>query len=510
MSDVLPIRAVTAPSLLPGSFASTHSPESQRGDYALASVCVFVIVLSLMVSNKAVIHWMLFPLIACGILSGVDVVRWLRGRMDLFDPKTVIGVLSFYGFFVAPMLHVVWNRYGAGYDLNLSGDWRPWLGAMACLDAAGLLAYRLAHNFAFNRTANSSTVWELDPKRFYPVFGIAWLFSAGGVAYFMWQFNGLYGVVEAFETDKLAFTGKGWLLVFGWPLAILSFIIFVFVLMNLRGAPRHFTIGLVVLAIAGLFHFVLMGWYGSRSATVWALFWMAGIIHYHFRKWSSGWVLAGLVFLIAFMYFYGFYKESGRAGFEVLRSPAMWLDPQGYERDLKGMLLGDLARADVDAYILYSITTDPKGYDYRWGLTYAGAFAILIPKSFWPDRPEYKVDAGTEAIWGKSSQWRSSRLYGVNGEALLNFGPWGVVPAFAIYGAVLGWYRRKHARLDRLDARIFLAPFVAILFVTALVADSDNIVFTIVSEGSLIFTCLLAASKPRREKSMPAIDQVSA
>jgi hypothetical protein len=38
------------------------------------------------------------------------------------------------------MLHVVWDRYGAGYDLILWEDWRPWLGAMAALNAAGLCA----------------------------------------------------------------------------------------------------------------------------------------------------------------------------------------------------------------------------------------------------------------------------------------------------------------------------------------------------------------------------------
>ena len=210
------------------------------------------------------------------------------------------------------------------------------------------------------------------------------------------------------------------------------------------------------------------------------------------------------------MYFYGFYKEQGRVGFEVLRSPSSWLDPQGYDRDLKGLLLGDLARADVDAYILYSIVTDSQSYDYRWGLTYAGAFAILIPKTLWPDRPEYKVEAGTEAIWGKTSQLRSSRQYGVNGEAMLNFGPGGVVPAFAVYGAILGWYRRKLSRLDRLDARVFLAPFIAILFVTGLVADSDNIVFTIVSEGSLIIACLFAASKRRPERNADGVEQHTA
>ena len=38
----------------------------------------------------------------------------------------------------------------------------------------------------------------------------------------------------------------------------------------------------------------------------------------------------GAIFLITFMYFYGFYKEQKRASFEILSSPSMWLEPGGY------------------------------------------------------------------------------------------------------------------------------------------------------------------------------------
>ncbi len=469
----------------------------ERGDYALTASCVGLVTLLCILRSGSVVHWFLLPVMACGILSGVDVIRWLRGRLDIFDPRAVVACLAFYGFFIAPLLHVIWDRFGVGYDLILSGDWRPWLGAMAALNAVGLILYRLLHNWVFNRTETSTVSWEIDGKRFYPIFGFAWCLSAGGIAYFFWQFNGFFGVVEAFDTDKTAFVGKGWLLVFGWPLAVLSFIILVFAWTDRRGKKvrHHLTTALLMLGAAGVVHFLAMGWYGSRAATIWALFWMAGIIQYRFRKFSRRWAGAGLVFMMAFMYFYGFYKERGRTGFEVLRSPAMWLDPEGYERDFKSVLLEDLARADTDAYLLHNIVKYPDDYEYRWGLTYAGALAILIPRNFWPDRPEFTVEAGTEAQLGKATSLRSSRVYGLSGEALLNFGPGGVPLVFAIYGALLGWYRRKVLYLYWKDARIFLAPFFTILFAMAFIGDSDTVVFGAVTEGALIFICLFAASR---------------
>src|SRR5947209_207568 len=251
---------------------------------------------------------------------------------------------------------------------------------------------------------------------------------------------------------------------------------------------------MLLLSAAGIGHFLLLGWYGSRVATVSALFWMAGILHYRFRKLPSVMMAVGVIALLGFAYFYGFYKERGRLGFEVLRAPAMWLNPAGYQRDVKYLLLDDLARIDSNALILRNLIKDPEGYQYRWGLTYLGSFTILIPRYFWPERPYFRVDAGTEALWGRAAQNNSNRLYGLGGEALLNFGALGVVPIFALYGALLGWYRRKLETWDEHDARLFLAPFFTSMLVEALVCDSDVLVFFAATQGALICFFVFVAS----------------
>lgn len=467
-----------------------------RGDFAIAAVGVGVFALLSMWWKSSITHWFLFPVMACGILAGVDVVRWLRGRLDLFDPRTIIACLAFYGFFMAPILNVAWDRFGVGYDLLLFGDWRPWLGFMAALSAAGLLAYRIAQNWVFAATKPSATRWEINQKRFYPVFAVALVISAAGVITYLWQMGGILGEVEAYEVNQAAFAGKGWLLMLAWPLAILSFIVLVFTWTEYQKKIRHgLTIGILLLSIAGIGHFILMGWHGSRSATIWAVFWMAGIVHYYFHRLSPRLMAPGLILLIGFLYFYGFYKERGRASLEVLSTPSTWLEPRGYQRDLKGLLLGDLARADSTAFILHNLVKDPGDYNYRWGLTYAGALAILIPRNIWPTRPEFKTDAGTEAQLGKSTPWLSLRVYGLAGEALLNFGPAGVVPMFALYGALIGWYRRKFESWELSDARMFLAPFWAMMFASAFISDSDNLVYAALTHGVMVVAAVFAASK---------------
>jgi hypothetical protein len=452
-----------------------------------------------MIVSPSVVHWFLIPLMACGVLSGIDVVRCIRGRLDLFDPKAVIGLLAFYGCFVTPILHVVWDRFGVNNDLLLWGDWRPWLGAMAALNVASLLLYRVAHNYVFNWTARSTVSWKIDKDRFHFFFFLAFACSVGGVYAFFSLLNGIPGMVKSFEENLQAYTGKGWLLVFAWPLSVLCFIILVYMWTERPYQRRRpVSIGIFLVCAFGIGQFILMGWYGSRSATIWAMFWMAGIIHYRVDRLSRKMIAAGLVFLIAFMYFYGFYKEQGRTGFGVIEAPATWLQPQGYQRDIKLLLLNDLARADVNAYMLYNMIKFPEDYDYRWGLTYLGAPMFLVPRNVWPNRPNYKIDAGTEATLGKSCSYESTRVYGLTGEALLNFGPWGTLPLYAVYGAALGWYRRKLTSWGVSDARMFLAPLITILFVIAFVADSDNVLFFFVESGSLITGAFLASVRRTR------------
>lgn len=464
-------------------------------DYALSFIIACALALIFMILSPSVVHWFLIPLIACGVLSGIDVVQCIRGRLDLFDPKAVIGFLSFYGCFVTPILHVVWDRYGVNNDLLLWGDWRSWLGTMAALNAASFLVYRTFHNYAYNYTSKCTTRWKIDKGRFHFFFFLALACSVAGVYAFFSRLDGISGMVKSFEENLQAYTGKGWLLVFAWPLSVLCFIILIYLWTNRElHRRRPASIGIVLVCAFGLTQFILMGWYGSRSATIWAMFWMAGIVHYRIDRLPRKVVAAGLVFLISFMYFYGFYKEQGRAGFGVIETPSAWMQPTGY-RDIKLLLLDDLARADVNAYIIYNLVKFPKDYDYRWGLTYVGAPSFLVPRSLWPNRPNFKVDAGTEATLGKSSSYDSMRVYGLTGEALLNFGPWGVLPAYAIYGACLGWYRRKLTTWDAADARTFLAPLVTILFATAFIADSDNVLFLFVVDGSLITAAFFASTK---------------
>src|SRR5688500_12713778 len=86
-------------------------------------------VAGLALSNPETFHWFLIPTILCGALIGGDAIRWFRGRLDAYDPVGLMGVGGFFFFFLAPILHTVWDFWFA--EVTPPPDWREWLGQMA-------------------------------------------------------------------------------------------------------------------------------------------------------------------------------------------------------------------------------------------------------------------------------------------------------------------------------------------------------------------------------------------
>src|ERR1700741_1942146 len=66
-----------------------------------------VIVFGFVVASEQTMHWFLLPVLFCGVLIGCDAADWFRGRLNLFDPAGIIGLLGLHFFFLAPLLHVI-------------------------------------------------------------------------------------------------------------------------------------------------------------------------------------------------------------------------------------------------------------------------------------------------------------------------------------------------------------------------------------------------------------------
>ncbi len=469
-------------------------------DYGLATVTVMVVVTGCMLVSAPCRHWFVIPVAVCGVLTGADVAAWLRRRLDAFDPKAIVGLLWFHGTFVAPLLHVSLQAHADAFDSQVL-DWPKWFGRMALLTAAGLVLYKLLQRYFYGRTRSTGTVWLLNDGSFRIALTGAVIISAVAAAIIFLRFGALRKEFQFLSAGGEESIHVSWLLMLGDPLPLLIVVGLIRSLSVPRRSRSMVTVSvlLIVLLVA---QFLLLGLRGSRGAVLSVLFLVTALCHYRLRRIPVTWVLIGIFALGIAGYYYAFFKRFGSAGFEALRSAEIRksLGEQSGITPL-GVLLGDLSRAEIQTFLLYRLTTHEHDYQLRRGQTYVFAGLTIIPRAIWPGKPSAlygKVAAGTDLQFGegtfRSGGHRRTRVYGLAGEAMLNFGALGVLPAYLIFGALLGWYRRKLATLHPEDARFLLVPIFTMVAFLAAYRDADNTVFPFLKNGLMLVVVVWASS----------------
>lgn len=452
-------------------------------------------------------HWFVLPVFLCGAVVGVEAVAWFRGRRDLFDPAGLTAVAGWHLFFAAPLLHVVlqyWMLY-----VEPPTDWRPWIGRWSWLNLFGLMIFYVTRacltqtNFGRLRGGprNGSTGRTIDDRRFRPVWIVALAVTAAlqGLVYL--RFGGIAGYVAAFSEGAEQFSGFGAVFMVSESFPILFVIAAAW---WAKKRPQYRTAAFIVGVLAAFIalKFAFGGFRGSRGHLIYGVFWGAGILHCLVLPLSRKTLFPVAVALGGFMYLYGFYKDFGLDAVGAItdaRARAELMD--GSPRTFETLLLGDLARCDVQAYLLYRMSPErlTGRFEPCGGETYLGTSALFVPGRFWPDRPPTKIKAGTDAMFGPhvfASEMASTYSYGLAGEALLNFGPLGALASFVVPAAAVTWLERRRRARSTDDVRTFLWPFGVSLALMLLVWDSDVLVFYTLKEGLLPAALLWFVSRP--------------
>ena len=474
--------------------AASARPEAAGQDFwlayglVLAAGVLFLFLTAL--DEPRLRHWFVIPVALCLPVIGWDTANVLCGRVSVFSPLGLFGVLGVQLFFAAPLLHVYldyWMNYTVG-----PSDWRPWLGGMALLNLAGLLAAHCGRRLpgAGTRRAGARP-WTLQPAIFFPLGAAILAVSLVLQTWIYGSFGGLTGYVEAYQlgqfTGESPFEGWGRLMMVAELFPIVAF-------MMVAGYLRLSGRQLSLLAIAGL----LVGFFclclyfgglrGSRSNTVWVVFWAVMVIHVWLRPLPKHVLVLGIAALAAFMYIYGLYKGGGGAGLLEVLEGRMTLSEleERTEKPIEKVLLVDFGRGDIQALILQRIMTG--AFEPVRGRTYVAGLAMLVPRALWPERPPNKMREGSEirsgagAFEGGQVSWF---VHGLAGEAMINFGPLAVLPAFLIYGILLAGLHRFVTGLDPGDARVLFAPFAVILSIGVLTADLDNVLWFICKTAAM-------------------------
>ena len=440
-------------------------------------------------------HWMVVPVAACGALVAPDLHDWASGELDILDPQAVVALVGAHFFVLAPLLHVTldaWPRY-----LEPAADWRHALGTMAALNLAGLLLYRGL--LALPHRARRTPVARVDHTRFQ---ALGWTIVLTSLTTFVTLVIGFGGPGEYVATltslDK-DLTGYGPVLL---TAACFPLLVLVLVLLRARTALRRRPVLLLVLLIAfALVQLAVAGLHGSRSSVIWPVLIAIGASHLVIAPLRKRTLVVALIAIGGFMYLYGFYKSAGADAIDILTGDRSVEELSGETgRDLPLLLLGDLARADIQALTLDRAIMRPDLTGN--GLTYPGDLLFLIARDVRPDLPD-KVIVGTDLLYGPGayeSGTRSSQIYGIAGEAMLNLGPIGAVLSFIPLGLVVRAARSRYRSALLPDAPLdgrLLASTLPIFVVLVLTADLDNVLWFAVNDVAVL-ACLILLSRRKQ------------
>lgn len=496
-----------------GDAATCRSPlialPSPLANYVFASCICLAVLFLLLASSQEMFHWFVLPVFVCGVLMVVDALDWVWGVVDRFDLRGLIGLFGFHFFFLAPLLHVYWGYFM--WEVQGPPDWRDWLGKMAFLNLLGIVLYRSCVGARVLQTSagQSKRVWTLNEKRFFMFLVVALPLSALLQVWVYSRFGGITGYIEAARdmTRRNSMQGMGMVFMFSEVFPILSMIGFA---LCARHFPRLRSWGVLIGVMAVFLVLALFfgGLRGNRSNTVWNLFWAVGIIHFWIRPIPRWLIMVGLISLTTFMYAYGLFKGAGLEAVEALESAeARQALAEQTRRPVESVLLDDFGRSDVQAFLLYRLMMPGSDYEYAWGRTYAVSLAILVPRSLWPERPPNMAKEGTEAQFGMGTfepDWsESSRVYGLAGEAMLNFGPVAVPFVFMLWGLVVAFVRRLPLGWSPDDARLLLYPLAVILAFSAVFQDTENQLFFVIKYGAVPFLLIRLASTIGKQCPLP-------
>lgn len=490
----------------------SNTAEAERGrweddrsgtDWLVAGGLVVTLSAVLAVLDTRLRHWYVIPVTLCGVLIGVDAWRWFRRRLDILDPLAMLGLLGFHLFYLAPLLHVLLDYWAPRIDPP--ADWREALGAMAVLNACGLCLYRLTGQLRTRPGARPQLAPKLDEYRFYWIGAVAVALGMMAFGAEIVVFGGVDGFIDVMTEGRGAFEGLSWLIILAEYFPVMAFALTV-ARWRVALAQRP---GIVLLLIAGLtvLQFVVGGLRGSRSNTIWPVLLGLMLVHFLVIRISRKALLCFALAFAAFMHLYGLYKSAGVEVLEVARGNRTVGEVSAETgRGAASLLLGDLARADVQALVLDRQQT--SDVELAYGRTYLGDAAFLVPRWLRPEGREDKVAVGTDVILGSGASdagMRLTRIYGVTGEAMLNFGPLGVPVAFAILGLVVRFARRYYARALHGSDLVpkLLAPSLCLATVLLPSCDLDNtLVFLIRQFLPLALVVFVAL---RREPADPRV-----
>lgn len=460
-----------------------------------------------------------------GALATIVVTLLLTGRMQgvllLLDGTLLLAIagirprnptVRWFRIFLLFMLGVfpLWQLLaGDEIYLQLPPQDSPAIGLWYFLSLAGVLISKLLLDACAIRLAEPRLRFEPGVRVGNAAYLLA-LLSLGALAFIYVKLGGYARITELYDTrieqtgtDNDPFRGLGVI----QALANTS-PLWVFVCLTMRGRRNAW------LTAAAFIQLGVLGWLssgiaGNRQGIVFVLVFALFIYHGFvarigprtIRTAGIGVALVGLLLMPL---------KFGLGYDDLANLSRRFAEQRGLELSMgpvSAFLFRDLSRFDVQVLALDAVVE--PGYMYPMGRSFAGALASVVPSALWSDRPDtFALEkSGIVRDLERTSLDKTTLLFGMPGEFLVNFGILGFVLSFAIPAAMLVVQNQAGTRDRRwlpLRAVMWPLPFLFFLF------DSNVMVYYTV-RWILLFAVPMAfvLKSPRRLHNAADVDRRS-
>src|SRR5699024_9263869 len=334
--------------------------ESDNLTYALAILLTTIVLIIFLFKSKDLHHPFIFPIYFSGIVIALDLIDWIRGRIEVFSPVGFLGIFGFHFFFLSPILQVYWES-GINYVAEPE-DWRVWLLGIGVINLIGLILYRLFRIYFYRKqTAKSFSCkkWRINSRKLLIISTPILLIMFFLQTYIYVTYGGFSGYINTYINTDGGFEGMGFLFTIAESFPII-FIILSFHFIQKSRFKDNMVVYFLLFLIFFLLKLYFGGLRGSRSNTLWGLIWFAGIYHSFVKPIKKRTIILGSILILSFIFLYGIYKGAGDKGLEIFNSNESITEiADETERGIDTVLLGDLSRFRTQAFILHRLVEYP-------------------------------------------------------------------------------------------------------------------------------------------------------
>ena len=447
--------------------------------------CTFVVV-SMFVLAKAINNdidntWPLIPITLLGTIFLYENIYTLNSKRDLFSAISLFLAFGFGFFFIVPLNQVIWDYWPS---IPVGTDMRHWTGIWSSLAIVGFflisVGYKLVH-------VNQSGVVhsEINTSKMHKPFLIGITICLFAQFIVLIKLGGMSGYLNAYELRLESsiqvynpYKGLGFLFTFSESLPNLLAIYIVLLIKDKEWASTYKTFLFLMLFLFSV-NMIFGGLRGSRSTTVWSLFWFLIIYKNNIKELSLRVIFSLGIGLFLFMTVYSLFKFGGVEGIQGLWDDdvkAQIYEDKYIEDKDKFTLVRDAGRADVQSYILKTYWNNE--YPLSYGRTLLAGSISFVPSFLLPYKPSTAVKEKTgifQSDYSFSDTSYSTLLVGGYGEYVINFGMFFGLVFYLIFGIILGLIDSYSTRSSKQSTYNLLSPILVLLSIQLLMSDSNVI-----------------------------------